>query len=65
MKSKTIEIVFAPSGELQIDAVGFRGPDCEQATAFLEEVLGKVTARRRKSDWHQKSRRTSQQKVGA
>ncbi len=65
MKSKTVEIVFAPSGELQIDAVGFRGPDCEQATAFLEEVLGKVTAKRRKSDWYQRSRRTTQQRVEA
>jgi hypothetical protein len=65
MKSRTLEIVFAPSGELQIDAVGFRGADCEQATAFLEEALGKVTAKRRKSDWYQQSRRTSQQRVGS
>ncbi|HZR21451.1 MAG TPA: DUF2997 domain-containing protein [Verrucomicrobiae bacterium] len=30
------------TGEIQIDAVGFKGPDCEQATKFLEEALGVV-----------------------
>ena len=42
MKTKTIQIVVQPSGELQIDAVGFSGADCEKATAFLEETLGPV-----------------------
>jgi hypothetical protein len=36
MNSKTIEIVIGTKGEIQIDAVGFKGPDCEKATAFLE-----------------------------
>ena len=65
MKSRTLEIVFGPSGELQIDAVGFRGADCEQATAFLEQALGRVTAKRRKSDWYQQNHLKSQQKVGS
>jgi len=36
----TIEIIIAPTGEITIDAVGFRGADCEKATHFLEEALG-------------------------
>ena len=33
---RTIEIIISSSGEIQIDAVGFKGPDCEAATKFLE-----------------------------
>ena len=38
--NKTIEIIIETTGEIKIDAVGFKGPDCEKATAFLEEALG-------------------------
>lgn len=37
--NNTIEIIIGATGEIQIDAVGFKGPDCEQATRFLEEAL--------------------------
>ena len=30
--NRTIEIIIGTTGEIQIDAVGFKGPDCEQAT---------------------------------
>jgi hypothetical protein len=33
---KTIEITISPIGELSIDAVGFKGADCEQATRFSD-----------------------------
>jgi hypothetical protein len=38
--NRTIEIIIGTTGEIQIDAVGFKGPDREKATAFLEEALG-------------------------
>ena len=38
--NRTIEIIIGTTGEIQIDAVGFKGADCEQATKFLEEALG-------------------------
>jgi len=62
--NKTIEIVVSATGEIQIDAVGFKGPDCEQATAFLEEALGIVGQKTKKPEYHQRSTRTGQQKVG-
>ena len=37
---KRIDIDIGLDGGVSIDAVGFQGPDCEQATAFLEEALG-------------------------
>ena len=61
---KTIEILISPAGQLTINAAGFTGADCEQATAFLEEALGKLAAKQRKPEFHQRRQRTHQQKVG-
>jgi hypothetical protein len=63
--NKTIEIIIGTTGEIQIDAVGFRGPDCEKATKFLEEALGVVGKKVKKPEYHQCSTRTNQQKLGA
>lgn len=61
---KAIEIIINTSGQLTINAAGFTGSDCEKATAFLEQALGKLTAKQRKPEWHQRNQRTNQQKVG-
>ncbi len=63
--NKTIEIIIGTTGEIQMDAVGFKGPDCEQASRFLEEVLGVVRQKIKKPEYHQRSTRTNQQKLGA
>jgi hypothetical protein len=62
--NKTIEIIIGTTGEIQIDAVGFKGPDCEKATKFLEEALGVVGQKIKKPEYHQRSTRVSQQMVG-
>ena len=62
--NRTIEIIIGSTGEIQIDAVGFKGPHCEQATRFLEEALGVVGQKTKKPEYHQRSIRVSQQKVG-
>ena len=62
--NRTIEIIIGPSGELQIDAVGFKGPDCEQATKFLEKALGVVGQKRKKPEYSQKAQEHTTQKVG-
>ena len=61
---RTIEVIIGTTGEIQIDAVGFKGPDCEQATKFLEEALGVVGQKTKKPEYHQRSTRVSQQRVG-
>ena len=63
MKS-TIEIVVSPSGETSIDAVDFKGADCERATKFLEEALGVVTKRAKKPEYHQTRKTGVNQRVG-
>jgi Protein of unknown function (DUF2997) len=57
----TIEVVVSPMGDIVIEAVGFKGADCEQATRFLEEALGVLTAKTRKPEFHQASTRATQQ----
>jgi len=61
---KVVEIIINFSGQLTIGAVGFSGTDCEKATAFLEQTLGKLTAKQRKPEFYQRNQRTNQQKVG-
>ena len=57
----TIEVVVSPQGDIVIEAVGFKGADCEAATKFLEEALGVLTAKTRKPEYHQTSTRNAQQ----
>ena len=62
--NRTIEIIIAPSGEIQIDAVGFKGADCEKATRFLEEALGVVDRRAKKTEYNQTRKSIHQQRIG-
>lgn len=61
---KSIEVVVGPDGAIKIDAVGFKGSDCEKATAFLESALGCVKSKERKPEYY-KARTQKQQQVGA
>lgn len=61
---RTIEILIAPDGKLTIDAIGFKGADCDQATKFLETALGLTAAKQRKPEFHQNTRRQTQQRLG-
>ena len=63
--NRTIEITVLPSGEIQINAVGFKGADCEHATAFLEEALGQVSGKCRKPEYHQANTTQRQQRLGS
>ena len=62
--NRTIEIIIGTGGEIQIDAVGFKGPDCEKATQFLEEALGVAGRKVKKPEYHQRSTTRNQQRVG-
>lgn len=61
---RTIEVTVEASGEIRIEAVSFQGADCEQATKFLEEALGTVSTRTKKPEYHQRSRQSTQQRLG-
>ena len=61
---KTIEIIVSPNGEVSIDAVGFKGADCERATAYLEKALGVQDRKVKKPEYRQQVRQSNQQKAG-
>lgn len=63
--NRSIEILIAPTGEITIDAIGFKGADCDQATKFLETALGLTTEKQRKPEYHQTRRQQRQQRLGA
>lgn len=58
---KTINVVIAPDGSIRIDAVGFKGADCEKATKFLEDALGVTADRKRKPEFHHSQGHQQQQ----
>lgn len=61
---RSIEILIAPDGTLTIDAVGFKGADCDQATKFLEQELGLTAGKQRKPEYHQSRTAKRQQQIG-
>jgi hypothetical protein len=63
--SRTIEIMVTPDGAVSIDAVGFKGADCEQTTKFLEQALGLVSGKRYKAEYQQTVQRRNQQRLGS
>jgi hypothetical protein len=60
--AKSIEVIVQPTGEVKIDAVGFKGADCEKATAFLEKALGQTTSKQKKPEYHRRAENV--QKIG-
>jgi len=60
---RTIEIIISPSGEVSIDAIGFKGADCERATAYLEQALGAVATKIKKPEYHSRVTSINHQKL--
>ena len=61
---RTIEITVSPTGDISIDALGFKGSGCGQATKFLEEALGVPAKKVKKPEYLQQNVSHGQQKVG-
>ena len=66
MKAKrSIEVTVSPRGDILIDAVGFKGADCEKATRFLEEALGIAGQKQKKPAYHQRGTTAHVQRLGS
>ena len=58
MKTPTrIDVWISPEGAITIDAVGYTGSSCEEATRFLETSLGTVGRKQRSRDYYRKNTR--------
>jgi hypothetical protein len=53
MSQKQIVITVNQNGDFSIEAQGFQGNSCEQATAGLENALGKLEKKAYKPEYHQ------------
>ena len=61
---KTIEVSVSPAGEISIEAEGYTGSSCEEATRFLEEALGLPGKRKRKAElYRRRTENTNQQRL--
>lgn len=64
--TKIIEITVAPNGSSTVETKGFHGPDCQNASRFLEEVLGqKVSARLKPEFYSSQTQSTVKNNTGA
>ncbi len=43
------------TGEAKIEAKGFKGTACQDATKFLKDTLGECTDFQKKSEWFEKN----------
>ena len=56
---KTIEITVAPDGSSEVETKGFVGSECQQASRFLENAVGKRVGERLKPEFHQQQTQTT------
>jgi hypothetical protein len=49
-----IDVWIQPDGAITIDAVGYTGNSCEEATRFLEEQLGTIGRKQRTRDYYRR-----------
>ena len=50
---KQIEILITPDGQSSIQTRGFIGPECREASRFLEEALGQRLGEQLTPEFHQ------------
>ncbi len=51
-----IDVWVNAQGDITIDAVGYTGSTCEEATAFLEEALGTVGRKQRTREYYRRQK---------
>ena len=61
MKNPTrIDVWVSPEGAITINAVGYTGSSCEEATRFLETALGTVGRKQRTRDYYRRQSNQNQ-----
>jgi len=60
---RSIEITCKGDGTIQVEAIGFKGKGCQEATADFEKALGTVQSDKKKAEYHQKAQTQLKQTV--
>jgi hypothetical protein len=50
---KNIRLIVSPTGEARIETRGFSGPECREASKFLEQALGQPTSEKLTAEFYQ------------
>ena len=50
---KIIRVIVGPKGETRIEAKGFSGAECREASRFLEQALGQPVAEQLTAEYYQ------------
>ena len=50
---RVIEVIVSPKGEVAVQTKGYAGSACHEASKFLEQALGIVTADRNTAEFYQ------------
>ncbi len=58
MADRHVKVLLHPDGKVVVEAVGYAGPACLQATKAIEDALGKVTKRTTKAELLQATTKT-------
>ena len=61
--NKTITIIVAPDGKTKVEAHGFDGQSCTDATKFLETALGRKTEQQFKPEYFSTNNHTQPTEV--
>jgi Protein of unknown function (DUF2997) len=59
---REIEVIYNTDGTVTIEALGFEGKSCEEATRELEKVLGDTLEKKRKSEYYKEGKALFKQK---
>ena len=59
--NKRIEIIVDPQGNCQVETKGFTGAECEKASRFVEQALGKQVSRRKTAEFFSAEIKQAQQ----
>ena len=58
--NKIIEIIVGPKGETRVETKGFSGSECQEASRFVEQALGKRTSEQKTAEFFQQGQQASQ-----
>ena len=50
---KIIRLIVSPTGEARIETKGFSGPECREASRFLEQALGQPMSEQLTPEFYQ------------
>ena len=50
---KIIRLIVSPPGETRIETKGFSGPECREASKFLEQALGQPVSEQLTAEFYQ------------